>query len=98
MFEAFSFIVDLVDRIGKDMIEKALDQTVVANDLKRPPSSRTRQRDTIVSFIDDERIFHGGELLDHVGNRSWRNLQPICKFSAADPSLSTVAQMKDCLR
>ena len=54
MLQPFCLVMDLLDRVVQDFVQKRLKQPVMTQDLQRAPSSSGRQADTAARFVFDE--------------------------------------------
>ncbi len=68
MFQPFRFLVDLVPRIVQEIVEEALQQTMMAKNLQRAHLSRRRQKHAMMLLVFHKRGLLRRELLKHPGD------------------------------
>lgn len=65
VLQAFGFIVNLVDGIVENLIEKGLNQSMVADNLQRASLASAGETNPIMSLVIDKWWRGSCELLDH---------------------------------
>ncbi len=70
MFQPFGLVMNLVPRIVEEIMEEALQQTMVAKNLQSAHLPGRCQTHTVVLFVFHERWLLRGELLEHSRHRS----------------------------
>ena len=98
MFKPLSLLVNFFDRVIEDLIKKRFDQPMMAQDFKRTTPPLRRQSNTATLFVFDIRRLIRSELLQHVGNRCWRDSKALCKSRARNASLFRSAEAKNRLQ
>lgn len=92
MLETFRLFVQFFDLVAKHLKQERLDKPVMPDDLQSPPSTRKRQLHTTPPLIVQEGPAFGSKRLQHIGDRSRRQLQPLREFRTADAALLLTAQ------
>jgi len=98
VLKPLSFIVNFLKRIIENLIEKGFDQTMMSQDFKRAAPSCRGQSDSAMFFVLDIWFCSRSELLQHVCDGSWRDLQPLGEGSTRDITLFRAAKAKNRLQ
>src|ERR1700740_3029527 len=73
MFKPLSLLVNFLDRVIEDFIEKRFDEPVMPKDLQSATLSMRREPHPATLLVCNVGRLIGGELLQHVGNRRGRD-------------------------
>ena len=98
VFQAFGFVVQLVDLVVEHPMQESLDEAMVANNLQCTAPARSGETDAAMALILDQRILRGSELLQHVGDGCRRHVEAVGQRGITHAVPLRAAQGKDGLQ
>jgi hypothetical protein len=98
VLQTLGIIVQFVNWVAQHLEEKRLYETMMPDDFQSPSSARRGQPHTFATPVINERFRLKRQLLEHIGDRSWRDLQASRKFRTKDPPPLIAAQRVDSLQ
>src|SRR5580658_8881825 len=97
MLQTLGLFMHLLNRIIEHFIQKCLDEPVMTHYFECSFLSREGKKYATMPLIFDEWRRACGELLQHVCNGGWRNVQPASERIACHLVLFRPAQSQYCL-
>src|SRR5439155_7960846 len=94
MFQPFCLIVNLVPRVVEEIMEKTLQQPVMAKNLQSAHLPRRCQTCAVVLFVFDERRLLSRELLQHSSHGGSTDTEMMSQGVAGHPFLFRAAQLQ----
>lgn len=94
MFQPFCLIVNLIPRVVEDIMEKTLQQTMVAQNLQSAHLPGCCQTYAAMLFVFHKGWLLRGELLEHARHRSSADTEMMSEGVAGHPFLFRAAQFQ----